>query len=119
MIPDHNPAISELLEHTGLERSVAKKREPGSTKMEVSWSSEETHAKQLKIQTNPVNNQSGEVIPSEEKKWNDISACQYSQRKKLLKAEVSKLVMRLVRHYDHNERETDGAVHWNSTGPKL
>ena len=27
--------------------------------------------------------------------------------------------MSLVRHYDQNERETDGAVHWNSMVPKL
>ena len=27
--------------------------------------------------------------------------------------------MRLVRHYDQDERETDGAVQWNSMGPKL
>ena len=27
--------------------------------------------------------------------------------------------MRLVRHYDQDERETDGAVHWNSVVPKL
>ena len=27
--------------------------------------------------------------------------------------------MRLVRHYDQNERKTDGAVHWKSMGPKL
>ena len=26
--------------------------------------------------------------------------------------------MRLVRHYDHEERETDGAVHWDSSYPK-
>ena len=36
-----------------------------------------------------------------------------------LAAEISKLVMRLVRRNDQDERETDGAVHWNSTGPKL
>ena len=36
-----------------------------------------------------------------------------------LSAEISKLVMRLVRHYDQDERETDGAVHLNSMGPKL
>ena len=30
--PDHNPASSELLEHIGLERFNAKKREPSSTK---------------------------------------------------------------------------------------
>ena len=27
--------------------------------------------------------------------------------------------MRFVRHYDQDERETDGAAHWNSVGPKL
>ena len=34
-------------------------------------------------------------------------------------AEISNLVMRLVRRYDQDERETDGAVHWNSMVPKL
>ena len=34
-------------------------------------------------------------------------------------AEVSKLVMRMERHYDQDERETDGVVHWKSMGPKL
>ena len=51
--PDLNPTSSELLEHIGLERSVAKEREPGSTEMEPSWSIEEAHAKQLKVQRNP------------------------------------------------------------------
>ena len=37
----------------------------------------------------------------------------------ILEAEVSKLVMRVVCRYDQDERETDGAVHWNSMGPKL
>ena len=36
-----------------------------------------------------------------------------------MEAEVSKLVVRLVRLYSQNERETDGAVHWKSMGPKL
>ena len=58
MIQTTISANSELLEHTGLERSVAKERELGSTKMDVSWRIEETHAKQLKIQTNPVYNNS-------------------------------------------------------------
>ena len=34
-------------------------------------------------------------------------------------AEISKLVMRLVRLYDQDERETDGSVHCNSMSPKL
>ena len=89
--PDHNPTSSELL----LERSVAKEREPGSTKMEPSSSIEETHAKQLKIQTNPVCNCSEEFLPIEERKWHDIPACQ-QLRGNTFEAEVSKLVMRLV-----------------------
>ena len=69
--PDHNPASSELL----LERSVANERELGSIKMEPSSSLEETHVKQLKIQTKPVYNCSEEGILIEERKWNDILAC--------------------------------------------
>ena len=33
--------------------------------------------------------------------------------------EISKFVMRLVRRYDQDEIESDGATHWNSTWPKL
>ena len=54
-----------------MERPIAKKREPGSTKMEVSWSSEKTHAKQLEIQANPVNDHSDEIVPVAERKWHD------------------------------------------------
>ena len=54
----------------------------------------------------------------EERKWNDIFACKHF-RGHTFEAEVSLLVMRLVRHYDQDDRETDGAVHWNSMGPKL
>ena len=44
-----------------------------------------------------------------ERKWNDIPAYK-SFKRDSLPAEISKLVMRLVRHYDQDERETDGAV---------
>ena len=72
--PDHNPTSSELLEHIGLERSVAKEIESGSAKVEPSWSIEATHTKQFEILTNPVYNYSEEVIPIEQRKWNDIPA---------------------------------------------
>ena len=108
MIQTTIPQVVNYRSNIGLARSIAKKREPGSTKMEVSWSSEETHAKQLKIQTNPVNDHSEEIFPSKERKWNDISASQYFKRN-TFEVEVSKLVMRLVRRYDQNERETDGS----------
>ena len=72
----------------------------------------------VEIQTNPVYNYSEEVILIEERHWNDIPACQ-QLRGKNFEAEVSKLGMRWARHYDQHERETDGAVHWKSMGPKL
>ena len=63
-------------------------------------------------------NHSEEVIPVEERKWNDILACQHF-RGHTFEAEVSKLLVRLVRHCDQDEREADGTVHWKSIGPKL
>ena len=45
--------------------------EPG-LKMEISLSTEETHASQPKIQSNPLNDHSDEFVPIEERKWNDI-----------------------------------------------
>ena len=71
----------------------------------------------MKIQTNPVHKYS-EVILIDERKWNDTLACQHSKGH-TFEAEVSKLVMRLVRHFDQAERETVGAVHRKSMGPKL
>ena len=63
-------------------------------------------------------NYSEEFISIEEKKCNGTSACQQF-RGYTFETEVSKLVMRLARHYDQDEKDTDGAVHWNSMGPKL
>ena len=92
--PGHNPTNSELL----LERSIANESEPCSTELEQSRI-EETHATQFEIPTNPVY-YAKEVVPFGERKW-------------------SKLVVRVVRRYDQDERETHGAVHWNSVVPKL
>ena len=104
--PGHNPTSSELL----LERSVAKESELCSTEMEQS-SVEETHATQLKC-----------TIQKKLfllKKGSGMTFLPASFSKETLQAEISKLVTRLVRRYDQDERETDGAVHWKSMGPKL
>ena len=61
---------------------------------------------------------SREVIPVGERKWNDFFASK-SFNGDCVPAEISKLVMRLVRHYDQDERETDAADYWNSMVPKL
>ena len=110
---DHNPTCSELL----LERSLAKESEPCSTEIEHS-SIEETLAKQFEIPTNTVCNSSEELIPIETREWNDILACKHFKGK-TFEAEVSTLVMRLVRRHDQDERETEGAVHLSSMCPKL
>ena len=88
--PRHNPTNNGLL----LERSIAKESEPCSAELEPSRI-EENHATQSKIPTNPVY-YSKEVIPVGERKWNDISACE-SFKRDSLSAEISKLVMRMVR----------------------
>ena len=66
-----------------------------------------------KTQSNPVNDLSEETIPNEGRKWNDILADRHFKGH-TFEADVSKLVMKLVRHHDQNERETDGVVHWKS-----
>ena len=53
-----------------------------------------------------------------ERKWESIRACP-SFKGKSLSTAISKVVIRLVRHKDQEERETDGAVHWNTMSPKL
>ena len=88
MIQTTIPPSSELLQHFGLERSIAKKRELGSTKMEPSSSIQGTHEKQLKIQTNPLNNHSEEVVPIEERKWMIFLRIKYFKGN-IFEAEVS------------------------------
>ena len=61
---------------------------------------------------------SKEVIPVEERRWNDVPAYKYLKGN-TPQADNTKLINRLVRRYDQDERETDGAVHWHSMGPKL
>ena len=70
-----------------------------------------------KIQSNSGNDHSEEPILMEERKWNDIPAYYRYFQGNTFESAVSKLVMKLVRHYD--QEETDGAVHWKSIGPKL
>ena len=128
--PDPNPASSELLELKGLERSTAKKREPSSSEMEVSWSREETHANRWKNSDKSMWTIILKKLFPGKRGQGMIFLSAIFQRKyffsvykffkgNISEAEVSKLVMRLVRRYDQDERESDDAVHWNSMVPKL
>ena len=59
-----------------------------------------------------------DFIPIRDRKWNDIPANE-NCKGYALESGISKLVMKLARHLDQEEREADGAVHWKSMGPKL
>ena len=78
---------------------------------------EETHATQESVPAHPVYCVK-ETIPMGERTWIDILANKWHQED-ALSTEIAKLVMRLGRHHDQDEREVDGAVHWDSMGPQL
>ena len=59
-----------------------------------------------------------EIIPVSERKWKGMPA-NTAFKGDDLSAAISKLVMRLVRHGDQDERDNDGAVHWDTMFPKL
>ena len=50
--------------------------------------------------------------------WEDLTANEFSYEYKW-ETQVSKFVSELVRHEHSRERETDGAIHWIFTSPKL
>ena len=76
-----------------------------------------TRANLSRIPSDPVCCTKG-ITPTNERKWKIILACP-SFKGRSLSAAISKLVTRLVRHYDQEERETDGAVQWDMINPKL
>ena len=88
--PGHNPTSKEFL----LERSIAKESEPCATESEQSLI-EETHAKQSKILRIQCTIRK-KLHLLEKGKWNDVLACKAFGGDSL-EAEISKLVMRLVR----------------------
>ena len=104
----HNLTSSELL----TEQAIAKEGEPCSTELQL-FGTQQTRARPA----DPVCC-TKEITPVKERKWKGILACR-SFKGKSLSSAISKLVMRLVRRYDQDERETDGAVHWNTMSPKL
>ena len=89
--------------------------EPCSTVMEHS-SIAQTHATPFDIQTNPVYCAKKLFLS---KTGSGMPLLPTEISKETLRAQTSKFVMRFVSHYDQDERETDGAVHWNSINPKL
>ena len=56
------------------------------------------------------------TIPGAERKWKVLANSPYGRGS--LSTAISKIVTRLVRRYDQ-ERQSDAAVHWDTTRPKL
>ena len=56
------------------------------------------------------------TIPTTERKWKVIPA---TSSHGALPTAVSKMVARLVRHYDQDERQPDAAIHWEAMKPVL
>ena len=57
-------------------------------------------------------------IPKEDRIWTFIPGCQKCKRDSF-ETRTSKCVTNVVRHHDQNERETDGAMHWDVILPVL
>ena len=76
---------------------MQKESELCSTELEQSRI-EETHATQFEFRMDPVYLLK-EVILVGERKWDENSACEFLHRDPR-SAEISKLVMRMVRHHD-------------------
>ena len=89
---------------------MAKEGKPCSTQLEPS-STKETRARPFRTPPDPVCYTKSILV--KESQWKGIPACR-SLKGKSLSTAISKLVMRLVRHFEQDERETDGAVHWNT-----
>ena len=51
-------------------------------------------------------------IPKEERIWTTILGCQKSKGHSF-ETRISKCVTKKVRHHDQDEREADGAMHWD------
>ena len=88
------------------------------------WSSPEaqtatwTHAGQPMTQSRSQCSHSEDHIPIHEREWIDILANEYSHEHHL-ETRIEKFALRLVRHMDFPERESDGAFRWISITSKL
>ena len=60
----------------------------------------------------------GKEIPKEDRIWTIIPECQKCKRDSF-ETRISKCVTNILRHHDQDEREADGAMHWNAKPPVL
>ena len=93
----------------------AEESEPCLAKSKTSI--QETGADTLSVIANQACLFTHRTIPTTERKWKVIPA--NSSYGRALPTAVSKMVTRLVRHYDQDERQPDAALHWDTIRPLL
>ena len=69
------------------------------------------------MQSRPECSSSDDHILINERKWEDITACEYSHNYEL-EHHISKFVRQWVRHENRRDREADGGIHWRLKCPK-
>ena len=118
-IHNHNAEVrssNELLDN--LEESkdgVLNEERKETTRHKETWAApsiEETCAGSLTLVPNKASWNTRKIIHTNEKKWIAIHA--HSGRESDLAVLFSKTVTTMLRHFDQDERETDGSRHWES-----
>ena len=58
------------------------------------------------------------IVPTRDREWITIPAFDACNKNSISSA-ISKMVTRMVRHHDQDDRDHDGAAHWHTIYPKL
>ena len=86
-----------------------------TTRHKETWAApsiEESRAGSLTLVPKTASLYTGKTNPTNEKKWTTIHA--HSGRGSDLAVFISETVTTMLRHFDQDERETDGSRHWDS-----
>ena len=110
-MPNSDPVQNQLLS----ELQKAEGREPCLAQSKTSI--QETGADTLAVSPSQASFFTQIPILMTERKWKVITV--NSSYGGALPTAISKTVTRMVRHYDHDERQPDAAVHWDTTRPVL
>ena len=117
--PDEDDGFGQKAEQSEacLAKSKTSIQETGAAHVTRQTSIQETGADTLSVFASQACLFTQRTIPTTERKWKVIPA--NSSYGGALPTAVSKMVTRLVRHYDQDERKPDAALHWDTIRPLL
>ena len=92
-------------------------QEIGATHVSIYTGNKDICAKTLSIPPGQASLFTQRTIPTNERQWKVIPA--NSSYGGALSIQVSKMVTRMVRHYDQDERQSDASMDWDSIRPVL